>query len=134
ALYDIGIETGNWKDKGQLVIDEDKLRAAIEKDADGIAKLFTSKDGLATKMNSILDQTAKKSSASPGSLVTLAGAVGTAKEKENDLSKRMEAINKQITSLKRSYELEKARYWKQFNAMEQVVSNSSSQSSWLSQM
>ena len=68
-----------------------------------------------------------------GSLVELAGIKGKASEKNNTLSDRLKAIDDKIATLKRTYEKEKARYWKQFNAMEQLIANMNSQSSWLAQ-
>ena len=73
------------------------------------------------------------SSGSPGSLVELAGIKGKATENNNELTRRLKDIDERIDALKRTYEKEKARYWRQFNAMEQVIANMNSQSSWLTQ-
>lgn len=137
ALYDIGIETGAWESKGQLVLSSDgeaRLRQMIESDPTGVQQMFTNEeDGLAVTLNKIIDKAAKVSSGSPGSLVELAGIKGKASEKNNTLSDRLKAIDDKIATLKRTYEKEKARYWKQFNAMEQLIANMNSQSSWLAQ-
>ncbi len=137
AIYDLGIETGDWESQGQLVFSKDgeaKLRKMIESNPDEVMKLFTDPvDGLATKLNDILDKTAKVSSGSPGALVTLAGVKGKASEKSNTLNDRLKEVENKISNLKRSYEKEKNRYWKQFNAMEQLIANMSAQSSWLTQ-
>ena len=137
ALYDLGIETGDWESKGQLVFSTDgeaRLRQMIESDPASVMQLFTdSEEGLAVKLNTILDRTAKISSGAPGALVELAGVKGKASEKNNSLNARLQEIDKRIATLKRTYEKEKTRYWKQFNAMEQMIANMNSQSSWLSQ-
>ena len=106
----------------------------IESDPTGVQQMFTNEeDGLAVTLNKIIDKAAKVSSGSPGSLVELAGIKGKASEKNNTLSDRLKAIDDKIATLKRTYEKEKARYWKQFNAMEQLIANMNSQSSWLAQ-
>lgn len=136
ALYEIGITTSaNYKDGGKLIIDEEKLRAAINQDPAEIAKLFSNPtDGLAVTMNKIMDGAAKSSVASPGSLVRLAGMKNTSSETQNTLNQQMKSIEENITRLNRRYELEKTRYWRQFSAMETVINKSNSQSAWLSNM
>lgn len=137
ALYDLGIDTGDWESKGQLILSADgeaRLRQLLESDPSGVMKLFTDKEeGLAVKLNSIIDKTAKISSGSPGSLVELAGVKGKASEVNNTLYNRLKAIDDKIATLKRTYEKQKARYWNQFNAMEKAIANMNSQSSWLTQ-
>ncbi len=134
SMYDLGLDTGNWESKGQIVIDENKLRAAIEKDSNAVNSFFSGKTGVAEKLSAEIDRVAKKSSGSPGVLVSIAGAVGTGKENSNRLTDQMKQINEKIAQLKDSYEREKARYWKQFSAMETALSNISGQNSWMSSM
>lgn len=137
AIYDLGIDTGEWESKGQLVLSSDgeaQLRKMIESDSAGILNLFTDEsNGLAAKMNSILDSVAKTSSGSPGELVQLAGVKGKASATTNTLTRRLKEIDDKLDDLKAKYETEKARYWKQFNTMEELISNMNSQSSWLAQ-
>lgn len=135
ALYDIGIDTGDWKSKGKLVIkDEKALRSAIETKADQIQDLFMGEKGLANQMKDVLEDTAKTSSADPGVLVRIAGAKGTASDKENQMQRQLDGIADKLRMLEFQYKQEKNRYWKQFNAMERVLSDMSSQSAWLGQM
>ena len=102
----------------------------LETDPSGVMKLFTDKEeGLAVKLNDIINKTAKVSSGSPGTLVQIAGVKGAATDKDNSIYDQ----NK-IAALKRTYEAEKTRYWKQFNTMEQLISQMNSQSSYLAQM
>ncbi len=138
ALYELGIETGTWEQKGQLTFGTDgeaKLRQLLENDPTGVMKLFTDKtEGLGTKLNDILNQTAKVSSSNPGTLVQIAGVKGMGTDKNNTMYDQMKAIDDKIAALKRTYEAEKTRYWKQFNTMEQLISNMNTQSSYLAQM
>ena len=138
ALYELGIETGTWEQKGQLTFGTDgeaKLRQLLENDPTGVMKLFTDKEeGLGAKLNEILNQTAKISSSSPGTLVQIAGVKGMGTDKNNSMYEQMKAIDNKIAALKKTYEAEKTRYWKQFNTMEQLISNMNTQSSYLAQM
>ncbi|MBR5486075.1 MAG: flagellar filament capping protein FliD [Oscillospiraceae bacterium] len=132
ALYQLGIETSSdWKDNGKLVINESKLRSMLEKDPQAIQNLFAGAGGLAESMSKICDSTAGTSSGSQGSLVSLAGVEGKASSISNTLTKRLISINEKIDSLKKKYEKEKERYWKQFSSMETALANLNSQSSWL---
>lgn len=134
SLYDIGIETSdNWRDNGKLVIDEDALRSAVATNADAIAALFTDRDqGLGVKMQNTIKAAANVSSGSPGSMVRYAGTKDVLTT-SNTLYEEMKHITETLSNLNTKYQLEKTRYWKQFTAMEQAISNMNSQSSWLTQ-
>ena len=132
ALYNIGIETGNYKEKGKLVLDETALRNALANDPSGVEQLFTqAQDGLAKLLDDSLKNVANTSSGSPGMLVQMAGAKGYSSEGNNTLSREVVSIEDRIEQLKSIYEKQKERYWKQFNTMEQVLANMSSQSSYI---
>ena len=135
ALYDIGIETSNNKDdKGKLVIDEDALRKALETNPEEVEKLFTGTNGLASKLTNIMDKTAKVSASNPGELVRMAGAKELKTTQTNStLYAELKRIDDRISVLNTRYNKEKDRYWKQFNAMETIISNYSSQSAYLGQ-
>ena len=134
SLYDIRIETSdNWRDNGKLVIDEDALRSAVATNADAIGALFTDRDqGLGVKMQNTIKAAANVSSGSPGSMVRYAGTKDVLTT-SNTLYEEMKHITETLSNLNTKYQLEKTRYWKQFTAMEQAISNMNSQSSWLTQ-
>lgn len=137
VLSNIGIDSSsNWQDYGKLSIDEDTLRAALETDSAGeIVDMFTNTNsGLATRLNDICKQTANTSSGSPGSLVSLAGVVGKATEKQNTIYDELQRISDKLKNLNTLYEKRKNKYWKIFNSMETSLANYSSQSDYLSQM
>lgn len=136
ALYDIGITTSSdYREGGKLIIDEEKLRSVINKDPSQIHKLFAdATDGIGTKLSQIIDAAAKSSVSKPGSLVALAGVKNTTSETQNSLNRQLKGIEDGLTRLKLRYEMEKSRYWKQFNAMEKVINKSNAQSGWLSGM
>ena len=135
ALYDIGIETSSNKDdRGKLVIDEEALKKALETNADEVEKLFVGTNGLADKLTNIMDRTAKVSASDPGELVRIAGAKESkATQTQSTLYNELRRIDERISVLNTRYNKEKDRYWKQFNAMETIISNYSSQSAYLGQ-
>lgn len=134
ALYDIGIETSdNWRDNGKLTIDEETLKSMVATNADNIRKLFTDKEqGVAVKLQEAIKEAANVSSGSPGSMVRYAGTKDVLIT-SNTIYDEMKRISETLSKLNTKYELERTRYWKQFNAMEQAISNMNSQSSWLTQ-
>ncbi|MBE6840402.1 MAG: flagellar hook protein, partial [Ruminococcus sp.] len=132
SLSMFGIDTSsNWKDYGKLEIDEKKLTEFLSSDADAVISTFTS---VANGLNDACKAAANTSSASPGSLVALAGVEGRVSEKNNTIKKQLDAIAEKIKNLQSVYDQRKERYWKQFNAMEQVIGNMSSTSSYLTSM
>lgn len=138
AIYQLGIETGEWATRGQLTISangEATLRNMLASDPTGVMNFFANTvDGAAVRVNNIIRNVANTSSGSPGTLVQLAGIKGMASETNNTLYDQLKKIDEQIERLKNQYKKEKDRYWKQFNLMEQAIANMNSQSSYLSQM
>lgn len=125
SLYSIGITTSStYTDNGKLVIDEDKLKAAIEENGNDIQELFTQTDtGIADKMKKIIDGAV----GSTGSLRTKAGIVGTASVNENTLSKQLQDISEQISKEKTRLANKETYYYNLFANMESAISNSNSQ-------
>ncbi len=133
AIYDIGIETDTWEKKGQLVIDESALRTALENDPDAVSRLFTdSTDGLAKKLEKIMDDTASTSAANPGALVEYAGTTSATFKTNNTMYRTLQSLEFKISDLKDRYDREKERYWNQFTAMETAMSSYNTQLSFLS--
>lgn len=133
AAYSIGIETTENDYAGQLTLDETALRNAIASDPDAVSKLFTdSESGLSAMIAGACDATAKKSAASPGTLVQLAGADGwTVNAKTNEMYLELSKINDKLDDLQEKYEDERERYWNKFNTMESVIAQYNAQSAML---
>lgn len=132
AIYDIGIETDTWEKKGQLVIDEDALRTALENDPDAVSRLFTdATDGLAKKLETAIDDTASTSAAKPGALVDFAGTTSAMFKSNNAMYRTLQSLELKISDLKDRYDREKERYWNQFTAMETAMSSYNTQLSFL---
>lgn len=132
ALYDLGIETsGSYSDYGKLVIeDKSKLLKAIESDPESVRMLFTDEEnGIATRVNYLINAATRVSYASSGSLVQLAGTA--AYTGKSTLDRQIEMMEQRLERLQNQYNTEKTRYWKQFNRMEELVATMYQQSSWL---
>ena len=136
VLSNIGINSSsNWKDYGKLSIDEDTLKTALKTNGEAIADMFTNvESGLGTRLNTACKNAANTSSGSPGTLVSLAGVVGKATEKQNTIYKKLEQINNKLKTLNTLYDKKKNKYWEMFNKMETTLSNYASQSDYLAQM
>ena len=134
ALYNIGIETDEWEEQGKLHFDEAAFREALSSDPESVKNLFTDpENGLAVQLETIMDNTANLSSANPGTLVSLAGMDGYISDDTSTISRELKDLEERIETLKTRYEAERQKYWDQFNKMEVVLSNYSTQAGWLAQ-
>jgi len=133
SLMDYGITTSkDYSNGGKLVINEEKLDAALEANPDGLTKLFTDPNsGLGVKMKSILDSYVKKTGVNKGLLIQKAGMAGTTAETKNYLSDKIKSLDKKSDSLlKKLLELED-KYYKQFSQMESALANMNAMSTYV---
>jgi flagellar hook-associated protein 2 len=141
-LSSFGISTSsNYGDKGKLVLDESKLRAAIEKNPEELQKLFTKKadsttgetDGVMAKLANITNKYAATTGATKGILIEKAGSTyAPTSVLSNYLQKSIDSVDAYIKQLQTRLSDENDRYVKQFTNLETVISQMNSQSSWLS--
>jgi flagellar hook-associated protein 2 len=116
SLASVGITT--QKD-GTLSLDSDKLAKALNADFDGVAKLFGSENGVAKRLATSLD--------------TFLAADAQINTRTKTLNAKSVSLQKEQTDLEaRMAEVEK-RYNAQFNALDSLLSNLSSQSAFLTQ-
>lgn len=135
ALYKIGITTsGTYSDGGKLVIDEDKLRKAIEANPEAVADIFTrtagtngesDKGGLITQLRDV----AKKG------IDTIAAKAGKegAVETSYTLGKTLKSVDQRIAEWKDKLKAIEERYFKQFSAMEAAIQKANAQASMFMQ-
>lgn len=129
----IGITTGSYLEGGKLYFNETKLRTALQEDPDVLKNLFGSdgdngsKDGIAVRLYDSLktatDKIAREGGASASALY----------DTKSNLGKGINDYAKQMANMATRLQEEEDRYYKQFSAMEQYISNMNKQSSWLSQ-
>lgn len=136
ALFSIGIESKSWNGAGELTIDENMLRSAVESNPEGVSALFADKtSGVAATLSAACDAAAKISLSNTGSLVTKAGAKDwSAGNKTNDIYFDLKRIDDRLDYLNKLYQTQKTRYWNQFSSMEAIMSQYNSQSAMISNM
>ncbi|MGX1901508.1 flagellar filament capping protein FliD [Thermolongibacillus altinsuensis] len=129
-LASIGITTSpNYLDGGKLIINEAKLKAAIEEDPESIEKLFISSG---------------TTDSEKGIMTRLYDTIGSIMEKINERAGKSTWTNNQFTIGKNLLDLERRigafedrlkqiedRYWRQFTAMEKAIQRSNEQSMYL---
>lgn len=141
-LSSFGITTStNYADKGKLVLDETKFRAALENNPEEVQKLFTKKastsedgtDGVMAKLTAITNKYASTKGATKGILIEKAGSTyAPTSVLSNYLQKSIDTVDSYIKQLQTRLSDENDRYVKQFTNLETVISQMNSQSSWLS--
>ncbi|MDR3278627.1 MAG: flagellar filament capping protein FliD [Oscillospiraceae bacterium] len=130
APSSIGIKTGSYfaGTGGQIVVDEDALRAAIEKDPERVMQIFANtssaadsstkykENGLLTRMSNIMDRYLNSYQ-----ITALDG-----------ISSSLTQINTKITDLEAKMSAKQEQLYLKFAAMETAMSAMNSQSEWLS--
>lgn len=153
-ISQIGITTGNYKDGGKLVIDEEKLKDAIMNDPEGVMNLFfkvpdTTElgeqrtkesgllqrvyDGFITAMKDVVRQSGTGDDANllrevqSNILIDFVTDQGSISLIDRDILSLTQRISREQQLLISKEE----RYWKQFTAMEKALAQLNQQSSWL---
>ena len=125
-LAKIGITTSaNYLEGGKLVIDEAKLKAAIEADPNSVEQLFRGENGIIQKLTDTVNGAMDKLKTKAGNPFSTNDNFTIGKEL-NNIAKRQESFEDRLEQLE-------TRYWAQFTAMEQAIQKANSQSSSLSQ-
>lgn len=154
-LTEIGITTSsNYQNKGKLIINESKLRTAIESDAEGVMNLFSqqsasypgttsarnltstqrqtrsSEEGLAYRLYDILQDsisTYTGISGKKGSLIEKAGLEGDGSEYSNLISDQLDKYSEEIDDMTERLDAKEDKYYKQFSLMETYINQMNSQ-------
>lgn len=156
-IFDVGITTGAYYERGKLILDETKLRTALTNNFDEVVKLFTNKpensetnaiesrekiverynqSGLTQRIHDILQEnirTTRDSNDKKGILLEKAGIAGDASEFNNLI---VEQIKQKESSIERMLQLmhqKEESYYRKFTAMEKMLSQMESQSAWFMQ-
>lgn len=160
-LAKMGITTGAYTEKGQLHIDEAKLKQAISNDPKGVMDIFTrqstsypgtvavrtldssarstrtQEEGLAYKLYDILQDnigTVRDSNGNKGLLLQKSGMKDDASDTDNILTKDIDTLADKITAEQKRLDNETDRYYAEFTNMETVLEQLSSQSSMLASL
>ncbi|AEV70509.1 flagellar filament capping protein FliD [Acetivibrio clariflavus] len=156
SLYDIGITTGSYTEKGRLKIDENKLRDALTNNFDEVVKLFTTESrytyreglddsakrterykqsGLAHRLYDIIQdnvRTTRDSNGKKGILLEKAGYTNDASEYSNYLYTQIKNKETLINTLENKLLAKENEYYRKFSAMEKILSQMQSQLSYIS--
>ncbi len=136
SLANIGITTTSDYTSAKLVIDEEKLREAIESDPEGIMDLFTkSKDAGESDEIGIAVQLYENVNNAMSSISTKAGSDSEYSLVDNSfIGKEITEIDERIEKMNDRLDEIENRYYSQFTAMEEAIQKMNTQSSWLTQM
>ncbi|RAT98707.1 flagellar filament capping protein FliD [Brevibacillus sp. Leaf182] len=129
-----------YQENGKLYIDENKLRAAIRTNGEEVTKLFTSfsndpadnegtkyqKSGVAERLYKDLTRVIDR--------VTKEAGSSTSVTDDSFLGRKMKGEEDEIRQWKDRLTMIENRYYKQFTAMEKMMSKAQSQGSWFAQM
>jgi flagellar hook-associated protein 2 len=116
ALSNIGITTAA---DGTLAIDSAKLQTALGSDPNGVAKLFSGTNGVATRLNNMVT-----------GLLADTGAIAA---RNTSLVASQKAVVDQQAAVDARMAVVQARYLTQFNALDTLMSQMQSTSSYLTQ-
>ena len=160
-LASIGITTGTYDEQGKLYIDEDKLKAAIQEDSEGVMNLFTQQsetypttatarklstsqravrykeEGISYRIYDILQNnisTLTDSNGNKGLLLLKAGVENDASETDNALSDEITAIQEKIDKEEDRLDTLSDRLYEQYTTLETYINQMNSQLSSLSSM
>ncbi|MCL2086158.1 MAG: flagellar filament capping protein FliD [Oscillospiraceae bacterium] len=138
GLFNIGITTSaSWEERGKLVLNEEELKKAFERDPDSIMRLFTDlENGIMVQMDKAIDSYVKATGArvDKGILVQKAGVANGSSTLDNSIYDQIKRINSLISSLEIRYKQQEDRTWKLFTAMEKQMGAINSQTSYIDQM
>ncbi len=131
-LTEIGITTStNFRDKGKLVINEAKLREAVEKDPDAVFTLFNASGtnqedmGLAVRVRETIKNTISN-------IEQKAGRPAWTNQ-QFSIGRTLGQVDSQINRFEDRLTRVEQRYWRQFTAMEQAIQRANEQSASLMQ-
>lgn len=152
TLTQIGITTSdNYKDKGKLMVDEEKLKIALETDYQSVVSLFTNdsdqkyldsensqerykENGIAERINDILNdvvRTNRDENGKKGTLLEKAGLVDDASEESNYLSLEIKRYDTKLKYMLTQLASKETSYYNMFASMEASLSKLSQQSASL---
>lgn len=143
SLSEIGITTSkDYMDGGKLVIDEDKLSAALSEKPEQVARLFSQagetyeEQGIAQRWYDTIQKNirvTRDENGYKGLLLEKAGIVGDITEFDNTLSDRIEDYEERIDVLLEDLAEQEERYYNMFARMEAAIARLNSQAMWLQQ-
>lgn len=130
-LSAIGITTQDYMEGGKLHIDEDKLRAALTSDLEGVMNLFTrsseveSQRGIAARAYEAVNRGMQS--------ITVRAGYADAGYDQSFMGEEIRRMDERINTMEARLVRTEERYYRQFTAMEQALQHMNMQSMWLTQ-
>ncbi|KIL49945.1 flagellar filament capping protein FliD [Jeotgalibacillus soli] len=123
-LTQIGITTTrNYMEGGRLEINEDKLRTALEQDAESVYQIFASNDGDAPGIANTLRDTITTAVTS----ITEHAGNGMRPNASFTMGRSINDMDKRISDFERRLQTTEDRYWTQFTAFETAMQRQNDQ-------
>ncbi|WP_438348850.1 flagellar filament capping protein FliD [Paenibacillus sp. FA6] len=146
-ITQFGITTGNYSEKGKLIIDETKLKAALEANPEDVFALFGQVDNSKPAPDKIYNEDdgifSRLKKVGSVILTSLSEKAGTSKYSSDlttaflvssQMGDQLKIFDTRIADINRRLASLEARYYKQFTAMETAMNKFNSTSSSLSSM
>lgn len=132
----MGITTGNYFENGKLILNEEKLKQAIQDDPQKVMELFQGApdklgEGMVNKLSASLDTLLDRFVQKAGTSKFSSSQSVTLKE-DSVIGRQLKEYNKQLALMNAKMNDYESRYYRQFSAMEQAMNTYNAQSSSLS--
>ncbi len=154
TLSSIGITTGSYSDKGKLKIDEEKLKAAIENNPEGVMELFAKKSsidrnidltpeerakryneqGIAYRIFDVIEnniRTIRDKDGRKGILLEMAGMEGDSSDIKNLMYNEIKEYNEEISKLAKKLYQKEELYYLKYAQLEKAITSMLSQGNYL---
>ncbi|KUP05701.1 hypothetical protein Q73_12835 [Bacillus coahuilensis m2-6] len=130
SLAEFGIKTSsNYLEQGKLIIDEDKLRQAISDDPNKLYETFMA-DGVTDAEQGIARRLRDTVKDTMGAIEQKAGKTSSGNDSFT-IGRNLKNVDRQIDNWEQRLIDIEDRYWRQFTAMEKMIQQSNSQSSYI---
>ena len=155
-LSSVGITSDVYSARGKLVINETKLKQAIQNDPDGVMALFSrqsssyptyrrtltpeemavrySEEGLAYRLYDIIEEyasTLRNSAGKKGILLEKAGLAGDVSEYTSGYYREISGYDSKIKEITEKLIRKEENYFKKFSELEKIISKMNVQSNWI---
>lgn len=132
AMFAIGLKTGDYQTNGKLIIDEDKLKAAIAADPDAVASVFNGGvDRKGNKTQGVADRLYDQLKIGLDKLNSQAGIAAGSGDNISTIAKEITRNTKAINAKVEAMNLKMQMYYKKYDAMESLLQQLQNQQSSL---
>ncbi|WP_322906511.1 flagellar filament capping protein FliD [Paenibacillus sp. SGZ-1009] len=144
SFAQLGISTGTYETKGKLILDTDKLKAALDNDPNIVTNFFGNNNSSSALNNTYTENDgilARMKKITRTSLESMASTAGTSKVSSDAnasfllnslLGTQLSSLDRQITDMTSRLNDKETNYYQKFTAMETAMNKYNSQASALS--